>query len=222
MHKNFPYPLLEDPAELASFKQWTEEVYGDFLKLQRNEMTRAQFRERYLYQRAILVLDLTGFTENCMDGQIASLLRIFDAQKVCIPVLQSSQAVLIRTFADNIVALFEAPASALEAALEIHRRVAAFAQAGLGGDNPAECCIGIGWGDAFAIGVNLAMGDEMNRASKLGEDIARGRETLITENMYAAVNGIAGVHFELQQEDDQLFTYYRAEDLRDVPQSPNT
>jgi len=207
--KAFPYPLLEDPEQLAGFRQWTEQVYRDFLSLQRGQMTNEAFRERYLYRRAILVLDLTGFTIHCMDGQIASLLRIFDAQKVCLPALQEYKACMIRTFADNIVALFEDPIPALDSALEIHRRVNAFAESGLGGSEPAECCIGIGYGEAFAIGVNLAMGDEMNRASKLGEDFARGRETLITEQMHAAVRHREDLHFEEQQVDDRLFPYYR-------------
>lgn len=209
MAERFPYPLLDDPVELASYKQWTEDVYRDFLRLQRGAMSRQAFRERYLYTRAIMVLDLTGFTENCMDGQIASLLRIVDAQKVCIPVLKECEATLIRTFADNIVALFESPARALRAALDIHHRVDAFAAAGLGGPYPAECCIGLGYGDVYAIGVNSAMGDEMNRASKLGEDLARGRETLITERMYEAVRGRDDLHFERVHTDDQLFPFYR-------------
>ena len=44
-------------------------------------------------------------------------------------------------------------------------------------------------GKVLRIGPNLAQGDEMNRASKLGEDIANARETLVTENV---VNALAG------------------------------
>ena len=211
MNNKFPYPLIDDPVELATYHQWSEEVYRSFIKLQNGQITRQEFREQYLYTRAILVLDMTGFTENCMDGQVASLLRIFDAQKICLPALKENSATLIRTFADNIVGLFEEPDQALDAALAIHQRVAAFAAAGLGVEKPVECCIGIGYGEAFAIGVNLAMGDEMNRASKLGEDTARGKETLLTEQMFEAVQHREELHFELQQQDDQLFPYYRVE-----------
>jgi hypothetical protein len=62
----------------------------------------------------------------------------------------------------------------------------------------------------FAIGPNLAQGDEMNRASKLGEDIARANETLITERVHAVVSGRRDVMFEPQSHDDQLFPFYRA------------
>ncbi len=50
-----------------------------------------------------------------------------------------------------------------------------------------NAAIGIGHGKVFTIGPNLAQGDEMNRASKLGEDIARAKETLLTERAYDAL-----------------------------------
>jgi hypothetical protein len=54
------------------------------------------------------------------------------------------------------------------------------------------------------------MGDEMNRAAKLGEDIARGFETLVTTSVHAAVGTREDVLFEPQQHDDLLFPFYRA------------
>ena len=51
------------------------------------------------------------------------------------------------------------------------------------------------------------MGDEMNRASKLGEDTARGNETLVTSNVYFALRNRSDVLFEQLASDDQLFPY---------------
>lgn len=203
--------LLELPGELAACKGWSEEVYGDLLAYQSGRLGRDEFDAKYLRRTAILVLDLTGFTVSCFDGgQIRGILRILDAQKVCVPVLRERGATLIRAFADDIVALFRDVGRALDAAFEMHRRVALFCEAGLAGDDPAQCCIGIGYGDVYAIGPNRAMGDEMNRASKLGEDIARGGETLLTENAFAALQGRRDVDFEPVTEDDLLFPYYQA------------
>jgi len=50
----------------------------------------------------------------------------------------------------------------------------------------------------------------MNRASKLGEDTARGNETLVTSNVYFALRNRSDVLFEQLASDDQLFPYYRA------------
>ena len=140
------------------------------------------------------------------------LTRILDAQRVTIPVLQEHGAELIRCFADDIVSLFRDPGTAIDAALEIHRRVQLFNKSSLASEHPTVCCAGVGYGQVLAIGPNLAQGDEMNRASKLGEDVARGRETLITERVHEAVAAREDIVFERQEHDDLLFPFYRVKE----------
>ena len=208
---DFPHELLDDAAVLASCRGWSEDEYRDFLDVRYGRLSTTEFRDKYTHRRAILSLDMTGFTASAMTiGEIESLLRIVDAQRVCVPVLRDFGAVLIRCFADDAVALFEDPNRALDAAFEIHRRIALFNLSAHAPDNPTQCCIGIGYGNVFAIGPNLAQGDEMNRASKLGEDIARANETLLTEQTYDAVREHPDAHFVEQRKDDQLFPFYRA------------
>lgn len=207
----YPYQLLDDAQALASFEGWSEGVYRDFFKLQQGEMTEAEFSEKYHRERAILSMDMTGYTSSAMrHGELESLLRVLDAQRVVIPVLQEFGAELIRCFADDIVALFHEPNAAVDAAFEVHRRIQLFNESPLTSQNSTQCCVGVGFGRVFSIGPNLAQGDEMNRASKLGEDIARANETLITERAYSAVVRRDDIRFEWQDQDDQLFPYYRA------------
>jgi class 3 adenylate cyclase len=207
----YPHRLLDDVKTLAGFKGWAEDVYQDFFKLQCGKMTEAEFSAKYYRKRAILSIDMTGFTSSAMRrGELQSLLRILDAQRVAIPVMQDFGAELIRCFADDIVALFDEPNVAIDTAFEIHRRVQLFNKSPLASSHPTQCCAGIGYGQVFAIGPNLAQGDEMNRASKLGEDIARANETLITERAHAAVADRDDISFKLQDLDDQLFPFYRA------------
>lgn len=210
MAHEFPHALLEDPKALSQYAGWGEEVYADFLALQRGKMTEEEFDEKYLYRQAILNLDLTGFTISSMQmGSLAALLRIFDAQKVCIPVVREYGATFIRTFADDIVALFESPANALDASLEIHKRVHAFNHSDLAGPNPPEASIGIGYGDVYAVGPNRAMGAEMNRASKLGEDTACGGEILVTEGVHTELKDRNDVTFEPERSKELPFSFYR-------------
>lgn len=207
---SFPYRLVDDANALAQFKGWSEDVYKDFLRLQRGDISEAEFNDKYHWQKAILSMDMTGFTNAAMRlGELPSLLRIVDAQKVVIPVLEDFGADLIRCFADDIVALFDDPAVAIDAALETHRRIQLFNESPLASEHPTRCCAGIGYGAVFRIGPNLAQGDEMNRSSKLGEDIARANETLITERAYEAVAHRQDLNFERQETDDQLFPFYR-------------
>lgn len=203
-------PILDDPLRLANLQGWSEEVYSDFLALQNGQFSKAAFRDKYLVTRAILDLDMTGFTQmSIQEGQIESLLRIFDTQKVAIPVLEKHKAILTRAFADDLVALFEDVNHAFDAALQIHHAVARSNKA-RGIKSPTECCIGIGFGQVYAIGPNLAQGREMNLASKLGEDIARGGETLVTEQAHAALADRDDICFERQIHDDLNVVFYKA------------
>ncbi|MBS3747826.1 MAG: hypothetical protein KGY49_12355 [Wenzhouxiangellaceae bacterium] len=208
---SFPYDLMDDAARLARYEGWSEDVYRDFLRLQRGEMSPAEFSDKYRWRRAILTMDMTGFTASAIhEGELESLLRVFDAQKACLPVMDEYGAGLVRCFADDIVALFESADAALDAAFEAHRRIKLFNASPLASRHPTRCCIGIGFGAVYAIGPNLAQGDEMNKSSKLGEDIARAGETLLTERARAALIHRDDVEFEEQDEDDQLFSFYRA------------
>lgn len=211
MTNDFPHEILNDAAALSRFRGWSEDVYRDFLELRRGTMATEDFHAKYTHRRAILSLDMTGFTSSAIEiGEIESLLRIVDAQRVCIPVLRDFGAELVRCFADDVVALFENPHSALDAAFEIHHRIEHFNRSELASAVPTKCCIGIGFGDVYAIGPNLAQGDEMNRASKLGEDIARANETLLTERTYDALKERPDIRFDKQHSDDQLFLFYKA------------
>lgn len=83
--------------------------------------------------------------------------------------LKNFSARLIRFFADDIIAVFDDPNNAVDAAFEIHRRMKLLRHSSQASKDPTQCSIGIGHGNVFAIGPNLSQGDEMNRASKLGE-----------------------------------------------------
>ncbi len=210
MARDFPHVLLDDPKALSQYQGWTEDVYADFLALQRGNMTEEEFDEKYLHRQAILNLDLTGFTISAMQmGSLPALMRIFDAQKVCLPVVREYGATFIRTFADDIVALFDSPGAALDASLEIHERVRAFNRSDLAGPNPPDAKIGIGYGDVYAVGPNRAMGAEMNRASKLGEDTACGGEILVTEGVHAELKDRNDVSFVPERSKELPFSFYR-------------
>jgi adenylate cyclase len=210
MSPKLGFPLLENPEELARYQGWSKAVYEDLLAVQRGQMSEAAFDEKYLATKAILVLDVTGFTVTAIHGgAISSFLRILGTHKICFPVLREHGAILIHAFADDVIALFDDCNVALDASLEIHRRISIHNQSRKKSENPPECCIGIGYGEIYEIGPNHAMGDEMNRASVLGEDTARGGETLVTENVRDALTKARRAMLESQSVDDLLFPYCR-------------
>lgn len=209
MERTFVHSLMQDPNELAGLGEWSEDVYRALEAYRAGRMSEEAFRAKYGTEVVILCLDMTGFTQTAIRyGELQSLLRIYDVQQVCGQIFKEFNARLIRAFADDLVALFEDPYGALDAALEVHRRIGVFNRSELASAHPAECCIGLGYGKVFAIGPNLAMGDEMNRASKLGEDTARANEILITERMCEAVNSRPDCLFLPHNKDDLPFPFY--------------
>ncbi len=73
-----------------------------------------------------------------------------------------------------------------------------------------SCCIGLGYGPVFRVGQNRATGDEMNRTSKLGEDTARGYETLLTEQFHAQVRQRGDAAFQRTEHESLDFSFYTA------------
>lgn len=97
MADDYPHELMEDTKELSSYRGWEENVYHDFLALQRGALATNKFRQKHSRKRAVLSLDMTGFTSSAMhSNEIASLLRVLDTQRVCMPVLRGFSAELSR------------------------------------------------------------------------------------------------------------------------------
>ena len=160
---------------------------------------------------AILALDMSGLTESAMEGgDLASMLKIFDIQKVCAPVFMEHRAIDIHTYADDFISTFETAGQALDSAFEIHHRIHAFNERALATGKGISCCIGLGYGAVYRIGQNKASGDEMNRTSKLGEDTARGYETLLTEACYRQVEHRQDAVFEKRHHESLPFPFYTA------------
>ncbi|MCB1323336.1 MAG: hypothetical protein KDK34_23960, partial [Leptospiraceae bacterium] len=126
----------------------------------------------------------------------------------CGPVFKEYHAYHVRAFADDFTALFESPDDALSAAFEIHRRIRTYNRTQNSDRQAAECGIGIGYGDVYTIGIDRAMGDEMNRSSKLGEDTARGNEVLVTENVFASLRNREDCEFQRRVFEEIPFPFY--------------
>jgi len=209
MKNKYLHELMEDPKELAKFGFWSKEIYRDLLACQKGNITEHAFNSKYLTQVAILCLDMTGLTEAAMKrGSLYSLFRILNVQKVCAPVFHKFNTRQIRAFADNLTVLFDSPNDALMAAFDVHSRIESFNLSDLAGKDPAQCCIGIGYGQVYAIGIDQAMGNEMNQTSKLAEDIARGSETLVTERAYKVLKEFANFTFKRRIHEEVPFTFY--------------
>ena len=130
----------------------------------------------------VLVSDASGFTRITRSrGIIHFLSMLAQSYKISIPIVKAHQGVLIKSEADNLIAHFTDPWSALHCALEI-QRAHAIRNSVLPEDEHFHLSIGVDHGP-FLLLEDDAYGDAVNLAYKVGEDIARPQEILITERL---------------------------------------
>ena len=150
------------------------------------EIDRA-IRDRFTRTLSVLVLDMSGFSRLTQRyGIIHFLAMIERMQQLVLPVVTAPRHAgrLLKLEADNVYAVFPDAPLAVDAARDVQRRLDA-ANVVLPADWDLHACIGIGHGDVLAVGDHEVYGNEMNLASKLGEDVGCGGEILLTEAAYA-------------------------------------
>lgn len=131
-------------------------------------------------ERAVLVVDMSGFSQLTeRHGIVHYLSMVRRMQIIAGPIVRGHDGVILKFEADNAFAMFPAVDAALEAAFELND---AFDAANL--DTPDELDIriacGIDHGPILVIEQLDFFGDAVNCASKLGEDLARPGEVLLS------------------------------------------
>lgn len=136
----------------------------------------AEIRDRFLQVCAILVLDMVGFSRMTQEQDIIPALQeIHRLREIAVPTLAELDGTVFKIEADNLYASFENPDLALQASNQLLDRLNTV---------DIHASIGIGYGEVLAIGTHDLYGNEMNLASKLGEDLAGKDEILLTEEAH--------------------------------------
>jgi len=98
---------------------------------------------------------------------------------------------MVKSEADNIIARFPQAIAAARAAILLQRAVYAHNLQLTDHDLHVQYCLGVGFGRVLLLDDDL-FGDEVNVAYKLGEDIARPGEILVSEPAHAAIVARSG------------------------------
>jgi class 3 adenylate cyclase len=145
---------------------------------------------------AIFVLDLSGFsrlTQRC--GIIHFLEMIYHMTAIASPLIHQQGGTVIKQEADNLFALFAQVQPAIDAAVDILKAFSVV-NFGLPDDRDLYAEIGIGYGTTLVIGEEDIFGCEVNLASKLGEDVARRGEILLTEAAFQQLSAVQSEQWE--------------------------
>lgn len=145
---------------------------------------------------AVMFTDLSGFSRHVAEFGIVHFLQvIYEAQRIFTPCVDRNDGILLKVEGDSMLIIFRTVANALQCAIDMQRTAKRYNVC-----KPQEeqilQCIGLGYGPVLRIGDYDVFGREVNAASKLGEDIARPWEILVTESVQAAATEIPGLQFE--------------------------
>jgi adenylate cyclase len=142
---------------------------------------------------AVFVLDMSGFSLLTRKyGIVHYLSMVRRMQMTTEPIVKSYGGFMIKYEADNCFAVFPDPLSAVHAAIAMQH---AFRAENLltSDDLDIHISCGIDYGKILMIGQEDCFGDPVNRASKMGEDLAVAGEILVTKEAMQMIPVTAGI-----------------------------
>lgn len=145
---------------------------------------------------AIAFTDLAGFSRNAERFGIIHFLQvIYESKKLLFPVISACGGFLVKAEGDSFMLLFRSPRQAIECCVRL-QRVCHNENLRRVEEERILLCAGIGFGKILRIGEHEIWGQEVNAASKLGEDIATSYEILATDAVRRSCGDIEGIEFE--------------------------
>ncbi len=142
---------------------------------------------------AVFVLDMSGFSMLTRKyGIVHYLAMVRRMQLTTEPIVKSHGGFMIKYEADNCFAMFPEPEAAVRAAIAMQN---AFAASNLltPEDQDIHISCGVDFGKVLIIGREDCFGDPVNRASKIGEDVAAAGEILVTKEAMDMIPAHAGI-----------------------------
>ena len=148
----------------------------------------------------VMFTDLSGFSRKVAKfGIIHFLQTIFESQRLLIPIIEKSDGILLKVEGDSMLVIFRNPRKAIQASLSMQKATQQY-NVGRPAEEHVLLCVGLGHGQMLRIGDSDVYGQEVNSASKLGEDTSKAGEIMVTSAVREKVREKAGekevFHFE--------------------------
>jgi class 3 adenylate cyclase len=168
-----PKPTTRFQTLLLKFSQAEE-------KDDRKKIETALWKE-FGTEYAVFILDMSGFSMLTRKyGIVHYLSMVKRMQLTTEPIIKSYGGEMLKYEADNCFAVFPDALSAVNAAIAMQH---AFTSENLltSDDQDIHIAVGIDYGKLLIVGHEDCFGDPVNRASKMGEDVAAAGEILISQ-----------------------------------------
>ena len=173
---------MTDAEELASLLAQRRQAGVDCTAID------ASIYARFGQTHAVMYTDLVGFSRVVESFGILHFLQlIHESESLFLPLIEQHGGACIKHEGDSLLVLFDTSQQALAAAQAMVEATVA-ANPGRAPEDRIEVCIGLGYGTVLRIDSNEVWGAEVNAASKLGEDLAKGGEVLATDSFCLALS----------------------------------
>jgi len=137
------------------------------------------------HKKAIFIMDMSGFSILTQKyGIVHYLSMVKRMQLTSRPIIEKHGGNIVKYEADNCFAMFDDVPTAVNTSIELNTAFQAL-NTFTDDDLDIRVSIGIDYGDVLLVGGPDYFGNTVNRASKLGEDIAGPGEIYLTETAYA-------------------------------------
>lgn len=145
---------------------------------------------------AVMFTDLSGFSRQVQSFGILHFLQIiYEHKKLLDPVVGAHDGILIKTEADSLLIIFRRTSSAIKCAVKMQQVLEELNKT-RAPETQVLLCVGVGYGPILRIGDKDVFGQQVNAASKLGEDTAKAREILVTQAAMESAGDLAGLSYE--------------------------
>ena len=141
---------------------------------------------------AIFAADVVGYSKLMAQNEKLTLFRLKETRKTTDPIIQNLGGRIFSTAGDSIMAEFASPVDAVEAAIEIQKKITKTSSE-INDGIIIEFRIGINLGDIMVQDNNL-YGDNVNIAARL-EAISKPGEICISEKVYQEIKNKVGISF---------------------------
>ena len=155
---------------------------------------------------AIMFTDLSGFSRRVAKfGIIHFLQTIYESERILIPMIEDHDGILLKEEGDSFLVIYRNVKKALQCSISMQRVLEEYNRS----KEPEEkilLCVGLGFGRVLRIGDMDVFGEEVNSASKLGEDTAKAGEILVTKAVMEKAKDYPGISFTELKDLDGPFT----------------
>lgn len=180
-------------SEMRLQKLITERVNADIEK--REEIDKKiwnLFGEKW----AIMFTDLSGFSRGVEKFGIIHFIQIIqESERVLTPIIEDFGGIVLKTEGDSLMVIFRSTEKAVLCSIEMQKESMKYNKF-KEEEEQIHLCIGLGYGDVLRIGDSDVFGAEVNAASKLGEDIAKSGEILVTDSLKNSITETMVLEFK--------------------------